>query len=330
VLVGDIDRGGVIASLVGTRAVLPADDAALVKGFIVNRMRGDPALFAEGMEAIARHTGWAPLGLVPFLPAVRRLPAEDAADLRERMRAEGSRDAPLRIAVPSLPMISNFDDLDPLLAEPSVACAFVEPGEPLPVCDLVVLPGSKSTLADLQAFREAGWDVDLAAHVRRGGSVIGLCGGYQMLGRRIADPDGVEGPPGAAPGLGLLDVETVLAGDKRLTPFAGTLLPEGVPCSGYEMHVGRTGGPDTAHPLARRMDGVPDGAVSADGRVLGTYLHGLFAGDATRGALLRRLGATPASRHHEAEVETALDALADHLDAHLDIEALLRIAAAPA
>ncbi len=334
VLVGDIDRGGVIASLVGTHTVLPPDDRARITGFIVNRMRGDPSLFADGMTAIARHTGWAPIGLVPHLDALRRLPAEDASELdalsrRQRDRSEhgGGR---VRIAVPLLPMISNFDDLDPLLAEPEVECVLVRPGQPLPAsCHLVILPGSKATIADLAALRREGWDVDLAAHRRQGGQVLGLCGGYQMLGRRIADPDGVEGPPGAVPGLGLLAVETVLGGSKRLTVADGLLLPEEVPCAGYEMHLGRTSGPDRDRPFLRRADNSGEGAVSADGRVCGTYLHGLFADDATRAALLRRIGLDPQPRDHAAGVEAALDALAAHLEAHLDVDRLLRIARRP-
>ena len=218
-LVGDIDRGGVIASLVGTHTVLAAEDRQRIRGFIVNRMRGDPSLFADGMTAIARHTGWQPIGLVPFLDDVRRLPAEDAADLRELARVrQGRQRGRVRIAVPMLPMISNFDDLDPLVAEPDVDCVLVQPGQPLPGdCDLVILAGSKSTIADLAALRREGWDIDLHAHVRRGGRVLGLCGGYQMLGRSIADPQGVEGPPGIVPGLGLLDVATTLTAAKRLS-----------------------------------------------------------------------------------------------------------------
>ncbi len=329
VLVGDIDRGGVIASLVGTHAVLPPEDRARIKGFIVNRMRGDPSLFADGMTAIAGRTGWAALGLVPHLEALRRLPAEDAAELdaMARVRRGGGR---VRIAVPLLPMISNFDDLDPLLAEPEVECVLVRPGQVLPAgCDLVILPGSKATIADLASLRREGWDIDLQAHRRQGGRVLGLCGGYQMLGGRIADPDGLEGPPGVVPGLGLLAVDTVLAGAKRLTAADGALLPEEVACSGYEMHLGRTQGPDRERPFLRRLDGSGEGAVSADGRVGGTYLHGLFTGDAARAALLRRLGLDPAPRHHEAEVEAVLDALARHLEAHLDVDRLLEIARQP-
>ena len=323
VVVGDIDRGGVIASLVGTHAVIDPADAAMVRGFIVNRMRGDLSLFDAGMALIAARTGWAPMGLVPHFADAARLPAEDAADLGPAPHRPG---ATLRIAVPVLPRISNFDDLDPLLAEPGVQVLMVQPGKPLPVCDLVLLPGSKATIADLQAFRDAGWDGDLAAHRRRGGRVLGVCGGYQMLGTQIEDPGGVEGPAGAVPGLGLLEVATVLTGEKRLAEAAGVTCADGTPFRGYEMHIGRTAGPAAAVPVLRHGDGRVDGASSPDGLVQGTYVHGLFTGDALRGAWLRRLGAAPAGRSHDAEVEAVLDALAAHLEAHMDVDGLLAAA----
>ncbi|MBV9653846.1 MAG: cobyric acid synthase [Acetobacteraceae bacterium] len=324
VVVGDIDRGGVIASLVGTKAVLDAADAGLVRGFIVNRMRGDASLFADGMRLIAERTRWPALGLVPFLPAARLLPAEDAQDIAALPARPG---APLRIAVPRLPCIANFDDLDPLAAEPSVSLGLLEPGTPMAAdCDLVILPGSKATIADLAALRAEGWDSDIIAHRRRGGAVLGLCGGYQMLGTRISDPNGVEGPPGSVPGLGLLAVETVLTDRKHLAPATGTTLADDVPFAGYEMHTGRTAGPDCARPLLRLSDGRLDGAVSGDGRVFGTYLHGLFTDDRQRAAWLARFGATASPRSHEAEVEAALDALAAHLEAHVDIGRLLTLA----
>ncbi len=327
VVVGDIDRGGVIASLVGTHAVLEAGDRAMVRGFIVNRMRGDLSLFDEGMAAITRHTGWAGLGLVPFFEGARRLPAEDSGDLEEVVRPAGG-EGRLRVAVLVLPRIANFDDLDPLAGEPGVELLMLRDGEPVPAgCDLVVLPGSKATLSDLASLRAAGWDVDVAAHRRRGGRVLGLCGGYQMLGASVADPEGVEGPAGgAAAGLGLLAVETVLTGDKRLEAVRGVSVGDGVACEGYEMHMGRTGGADAARPMLRFEDGRCDGAWSADGLVGGTYLHGLFAGDAQRSAWLRRLGGRGSVRHHAAEVEAALDGLAAHLERHVDVDALLRLA----
>ena len=325
VLIGDIDRGGVIASLVGTKTVLDADDAAMIVGFLVNRMRGDPTLFEAGIKAIAKMTGWAPLGLVPHFAAAGRLPAEDAYALSERDDTAKAA-AQIRIAVPVLPRIANFDDLDPLGAEPDVDLVMINPGQPLPVCDLVILPGSKATIADLAALRSEGWDIDLFSHIRRGGQVLGLCGGYQMLGRTIADPDGIEGPAGLVEGLGLLDVETVLTGDKSLVEVSGETVADGLPFRGYEMHMGRTTGPATMRPLVRLADGREDGAVSVEGRVSGTYTHGFFADDRQRAAWLERLGGSASGASYEAGVEDALDALAAHLEAHVDIDRLLTLA----
>jgi adenosylcobyric acid synthase len=323
VLIGDIDRGGVIASLVGTKAVIEPDDAALVRGFLVNKFRGDPALFASGMAAIEHATGWQPLGLVPFFPDARLLPAEDALALDRALPAKPC--ARIRIAVPILPHIANFDDLDPLEAEPAVELIKIRPGAALPGnTDLVILPGSKATIADLTALRKAGFDVDIAAHLRRGGTVIGLCGGYQMLGRTIRDPAGTEGPPGMAEGLGLLDVETVLSDEKRLEPVRGD--SGGIPFSGYEMHMGVTAGPACARPFARLFDGEPEGAVSIDGRVIGTYIHGLFGNDSQRAAWLARLGAGPSAIAHDTVVESTLDRLAAHLATHIDVERVLNLA----
>lgn len=329
VLVGDIDRGGVIASLVGTKAVLDPADAAMIKGFVVNRFRGDPSLFDDGMRLVAQRTGWAALGLVPHFADAARLPAEDRLGLERaerRPRGEGGR---IAIAVPVMPRISNFDDLDPLREEPGVDLVLVDPGTPIPAdAALVLLPGSKTTIDDLLFLRAQGWDVDIAAHVRRGGRVLGLCGGYQMLGRTIADPDGVEGEAGrVVPGLGLLAVDTVLTGVKRLEAVTGTALADESTLAGYEMHVGETRGADASErPFARLADGRLDGAVSPDGRVCGTYVHGLFADDAQRAAWLARLGGAGGGLAYEALVEDILDRFADHLAAHVDCDALLAIA----
>ena len=324
VLIGDIDRGGVIASLVGTKAVIEAEDAALIVGFLVNKFRGDPALFANGMALIAAATGWEVLGLVPFFPGARLLPAEDALALdAARPVKKGAR---IKIAVPILPHIANFDDLDPLDAEPSVDLVRVRPGQALPGdADLVILPGSKATIADLAALREAGFDIDIAAHLRHGGTVLGLCGGYQMLGRAIHDSEGVEGPRGSASGLGLLDVETTLANEKRLDKIEGTS-SDGAPFTGYEMHMGLTAGPDCARPFARFADGNAEGAMSASGRVIGTYIHGLFADDRQRAAWLARFAPGGTAIAYEALVEETLDRLAAHLAANIDIDRLLSLA----
>ncbi len=330
VLVGDIDRGGVIAALVGAGAVVAPADAARIGGFIVNRMRGDPSLFASGMADIADRTGWPALGLVPFFERARLLPAEDSVDLAERhgsAPAGGGRGGALRIAVPHLPRIANFDDLDPLAAEPEVALTLLERGTPLPAeTDLVILPGSKATIADLACLREEGWDIDILAHCRRGGRILGLCGGYQMLGRSIADPDGLEGPPGSVDGLGLLAVDTVLTAPKTVRAATGETVPGGCAVSGYEIHMGRTAGPDAERPLHRLADGRMDGARSADGRVAGTYLHGLFAADEHRAEWLRGFGAQSGIACHDALVDRTLDELAGHLEAHIDIDRLIAMA----
>ncbi|RME14246.1 MAG: cobyric acid synthase [Alphaproteobacteria bacterium] len=323
VMIGDIDRGGVIAQLVGTNAILPAGDRDRIKAFVINKFRGDVRLFDRGLEEICMRTGWDSLGVLPWFADAWRLPAEDVMDLAAGARGEG-----LRVVVPRLGRIANFDDLDPLRAEPGVSVEIVEPGRPLPGdADLVLIPGSKSTLADLADFRAQGWDIDLAAHVRRGGRVLGLCGGYQMLGREIADPEGLEGPPGQVPGLGLLDVTTVLAADKTVRLVEdGQHKASGAPVTGYEIHLGQTEGPDRARAWLR-VGGRAEGAASADGRVMGTYLHGIFAADGFRRAFLEGLGAAPGAQGYDDGVEATLDALARHVEAHLDLDMLLRLAA---
>jgi adenosylcobyric acid synthase len=262
--------------------------------------------------------------LIPYFRDAGRLPAEDAVALERRSAANGGT---IVVAVPRLAHIANFDDLDPLKLEPSIRLAIVDPGEALPGnADLVILPGSKATISDLEDFRRNGWEIDLKAHVRRGGRVLGICGGYQMLGRLVADPDGVEGHPGSMPGLGLLDVHTALTKDKTLTEVVGTSLADGVPFRGYEMHVGRTDGPDCARALLRFADGRPDGARSTDGRIRATYVHGLFADDRQRAAFLSWLGGSAVEFSYEADIDRVLDALADHLARHIDLDRLLSLA----
>ena len=328
VLIGDIDRGGVIASIVGTERVLDRDDAAMIRGFIVNKMRGDPTLFADGMTAIAKMTGWAPLGLVPFYNEARKLPAEDALALRDLAKAsKPDANVKLRVAVPVLPRISNFDDLDPLRSEPGVAVAMIDAGRPIPGdVDVVLLPGSKATIDDLAALRAEGWDIDIKAHVRRGGRVLGLCGGYQMLGKRISDPSGIEGQPRTVEGLCLLDVETEFATAKTLAAVAGTLNVNAAPFHGYEMHVGRTMGPDAARPMLTFADGRSDGATSPDGRVAGCYVHGIFSSDAARAAILSTFGVEASGTSYEAEIDDILDGFAEHLARHVAVDDLLSLA----
>lgn len=321
VLIGDIDRGGVIASLVGTKAVMPEEDAALIAGYLINRFRGDVSLFDAGLTEISRRTGWHSFGVVPHFPDAARLPAEDGLGLRSRHDARGAAGRK-RIVVPVLPRIANFDDLDPLRQEAGVEVILAQSGQPLPEADLVLLPGSKATIPDLLALMAEGWDLDIRAHARRGGKVLGLCGGYQMLGRMLHDPERIESDVASIDGLGLLDVETVMAGDKRLTPVTGISLPEGTPLSGYEMHVGATSGPDRARPFARLADGGDEGATSPDGAIVGSYCHGLFANDRQRARLLAWIGADASSLAYEAEIERVLDGLAEHLAAHLDVDGL--------
>ncbi len=321
VLVGDIHRGGVIASLVGTFAVIDPADASRIRATLVNKFQGDPALFSDGVKFLEARTGVPCFGPVPWFADAAKLPAEDVLAL-ESYTAHGA--GAFIIVVPRLPRIANFDDLDPLRAEPGVSVILVEPGQPLPRnADLVILPGSKSTRSDLAALRANGWDIDIAAHHRAGGKILGICGGYQMLGRTIADPDGIEGAPGTSSGLGLLDVETVLTPVKQLRVEYAAHAASGAAISGYHMHMGVTSGPDTAHPFAHVM-GTPEGATSLDGRVTGTYLHGLFAADPFRRAFLGNAASPDLA--YEAGIEQALDDLAAHLERNLDIDALLTLA----
>lgn len=322
VLVGDIDRGGVIAAIAGTKAVLDPADAAQIRGFIVNKFRGHLALFEDGYHAIERFTGWRGFGVLPWLAAARRLPSEDAVVLDK-----GDAVAPGRALVvcPILPRIANFDDLDPLRDEPGVEVAMVPPGSPIPAgAALVVLPGSKATVADMAFLREQGWDIDIRAHHRRGGMVLGICAGYQMLGHSIADPLGIEGPAGEIAGLGLLEARTRLTGDKALRAVTGEAL--GGRFVGYEMHMGVTEGPGTRHPFARLDDGHADGAVSVEGLVMGTYCHGLLAAPGLRGALLARIGVASNGLDHAATVDAALDELAAAMRRYLDVDGLIALA----
>jgi len=321
VLVGDIDRGGVIAQLVGTQSVIDPQDAAMIRGFLINKFRGDPRLFDDGYAFVKDRTGWPGFGVVPWFAKAHLLPAEDAADLG------GSRGTGrFLIAVPQLSRIANFDDLDPLAQEPGVTLRMIAPGMPLPVeADLIILPGSKSTIADLAFFRAQGWDIDLAAALRRGARVLGLCGGYQMLGRSIADPDGIEGPPASVHGLGLLAIDTVMTADKRVTETAAIHVGSNEPVRGYEIHIGRSTGSDCVRPMFT-VTGTPEGATRPDGRVMGSYLHGMFSADGFRRMFLASLGVTPGTISYDATVDATLDALADHLEAHVDCPGLLALA----
>jgi adenosylcobyric acid synthase len=318
ILIGDIDRGGVIAQIVGTQAVLDAGDAAMIAGFAINKFRGDVRLFDDGLQKIATRTGWPSMGVVPWFADAWRLPPEDILDLAS------TPGGACRIAVPQLGRIANFDDLGPLANEPGVSVDIVRPGRPLPGdADLVLLSGSKSTIADLAELRANGWDIDLAAHVRRDGRVLGICGGYQMLGRRISDPEGIEGPPVSVEGLGMLEVETVMRPEKRLALTDAHHIASGAPVSGYEIHLGHTTGPDRDRAWLR-VGQRSEGAMSASGRIRGTYLHGLFASDSFRAAFLTEMGAGSELSYSDT-VEDTLDALAAHLETHMDLDLLLSL-----
>ena len=323
ILIGDIHRGGVIASIAGTFDILPENDRDRLKAFLINKFHGDPELFSEGRTFLETRTGTPCVGIVPHFEAARRLPAEDAVALEDTLT---STENGVRISVLRLPRIANFDDLDPLRLEPGVTVTFVQPGEAIPGDSrLVIIPGSKSTVSDLAALRKEGWDIDLLAHVRRGGLVLGLCGGYQMLGRLVSDPHGLEGTPGNTPGLGLLDVETTLLADKTLTRVTGTHGPSGAALEGYEIHLGKTSGVDCERPFAV-LEGRPDGAISPTGQVMGSYLHGCFGSDAFRTKFLISLGIQASELRFEETVERTLDALAAHLETNLDLDLILSLA----
>lgn len=320
-LIGDIDRGGVIASVTGTKAVLAPEDAAMIKAFIINRFRGNVRLFDDGYRAIEQFTGWKGLGIVPWIAAARSLPEEDAVPAN--LKSSGA----VTIAVPILPHISNHDDFDALESESSVRLVRVAPGQALPGnAQIVILPGSKSTISDLEFFREQGWDIDLTAHIRRGGYVLGICGGYQMLGQTIADPLGIEGEPREINGLNFLPVNTVLNESKQVTDVTGVSISDNIPFRGYEIHCGQTELGSGAVPLLRLSDGTLDGAVAANGKIFGTYIHRLFDNPLQRAKLLAMLGAASDGIDQHDRVETALEAFAAVVEECINIDAVWEIA----
>ena len=325
VLTGDIDRGGIIAQIVGTHTVLSEADNKQISGFIVNKFRGDTSLFDDGYQMIADFTNWPGFGVLPYFSDAWRLPAEDAQDIAVSKQVTSDKKH-IKIVCLCLSRMANFDDLDPLAQEEGVDLIMLRAGQAIPGdADLVLIPGSKSTCGDLAFLRAQGWDVDLAAHHRRGGMVLGICGGYQMLGQMISDPDGIEGLAGDTDGLGFLNVTTRMTGDKTLTDVSALHAQTQLPFTGYEIHIGRTDGEDCQRPFAL-IDGRPDGAISKDGLVLGSYLHGMFRDDAFRSSFLQSFGKTNISHSYDARVETVLDDLAKHIEDHLDVDALLSLA----
>lgn len=330
VIVGDIDRGGVIAALVGTRAVLDPEDAALVAGFVINKFRGSESIFEAGIELIEQRTGWPCFGVAPWIPAAARLPSEDSVVIDAPPITDAPREGRFKIAVPLLSHISNHDDFDPLRAEPDIDLVYVRAGQAIPRdADLVILPGTKSTISDLGFCREQGWHHDIIAHARAGGKVFGICGGMQMLGRTVRDPNGVDGPAGGEAGLGLLDIDTTMADTKIVRPASGRCALTDVPVRGYEIHNGRVTGPGLARPVLRLAHG-PDGARSPGGRISGVHVHGLFIDDRYRRSWLSRLGARGRrDLEFEHSVETALDEVAAALERSLDTDTLLATALEP-
>jgi len=323
VLVADIDRGGVIAQLVGTKAVLPNGDLEMIKGFIVNKSRGDVSLFDEGYEVIKKQTKWHGFGVLPFFMDAWRLPAEDALDIRSQKPRKPSR---YKIACLCLSRMANFDDLDPLSQEKEVELVMIHAGQVIPAdANLVLIPGSKSTILDLQFLREQGWDIDLKAHHRRGGYILGICGGYQMLGTKIYDPDGLEGVAKETEGLGFLQIETIMRTKKTLNEVSAIHLGTSLQIKGYEIHLGETSGVDCQRPFAM-IGGRKEGASSVDGRVQGSYVHGLFSQDSFRRAFLDKLGISVEGFAYDTQIEDTLDGLAEHIETYLDVDKIFSIA----
>ena len=320
ILIGDIDRGGVIAQMVGTKVVLPASDRSRIVGFAINKFRGDISLFDDGMTAIKQETNWRNLGVLPWFSDAWKLPAEDVMDIATRPGGT------IKIAVPRLARIANFDDLDPLVAEPNVTVEIIEQGQPLPGdAALVIIPGSKSTISDLENFCSNGWDVDLKAHHRRGGKILGLCGGYQMLGYKIHDPEGIESAPRSIDGLGYLNIETTMVPKKNLSLVTAYTVISQIPVHGYEIHIGETAGPDCKLAWLQLPDRT-EGAMSADGYVRGCYLHGIFASDDFRAEVLKELGTKSLLASYDNTVNKTLDQLAEFIEQHMDVEGLISMA----
>lgn len=321
ILVADIDRGGVFAHLVGTLSCLSQSERNRIIGFVINRFRGDIKLLEPGLEWLESQTGKPVLAVLPYLHGLF-LDAEDA------VQAAQTNKGAFRVVVPSLPRMSNHTDFDALRAHPDVDLRFVRQGEAIPGADLIVLPGSKNTRGDFAWLRAQGWPEHIARHLRYGGKVIGICGGFQMLGRTVADPHGVEGAPGVANGLGLLAIETELTREKRLVKVDGLCTFENESgagaVSGYEIHMGVSQGAALEHP-AFTIEGRGEGAVSADGQILGTYLHGLFDHPDACTALLRWAGLRS---HHVVDTgqlrEASLDRIAQTVEGLVDNLVALR------
>ncbi|RHW20877.1 cobyric acid synthase [Pseudomonas jilinensis] len=321
ILIADIDKGGVFAHLVGTLALLSASEQARIKGFVINRFRGDIALLQPGLDWLEQHTGKPVLGVLPYLHDLH-IEAEDAVNARQ----PGKQGDTLKVVVPVLPRISNHTDFDPLRLHPQVDLQFVGPGQPLLAADLIILPGSKSVRSDLAFLEQQGWDADIRRHLRYGGKLLGVCGGFQMLGEWVDDPLGLEGEAGSSAGLGVLDFSTRLEAEKRLTRVRGRLCLERAEVQGYEIHAGRSHGKALAQPFALLDGGEADGALSNDGQIAGTYLHGLFEHPEASAALLRWAGQEQAAAlDYPALRARDIERLADLVEQHLDTNKLLKL-----
>ncbi|MBX7277778.1 cobyric acid synthase [Pseudomonas sp. ERGC3:05] len=317
-LIADINRGGVFAHLVGTLELLSPTEQARVKGFIINRFRGDIALLQPGLDWLEARTGKPVVGVLPYVMDLH-LEAEDGIDARQIDKAAQV----LNVVVPVLPRISNHTDFDPLRLHPQVDLQFIGPGQAIPAADLIILPGSKSVRSDLAYLRANGWDTAVARHLRYGGKVLGICGGLQMLGEQVHDPLGLEGPAGSSEGFGLLAFSTTLAEEKQLRNVRGRLLLEDAPVSGYEIHAGVTSGEALSKAAVLLDDGRSDGAQSEDGQIFGTYLHGLFETPAACSALLRWAGLQDVQEvDYHALRERDIERLADLVENHLDTDLL--------
>jgi len=319
-LIADIDRGGVFAHIVGTLALLSESERNRIVGFVINRFRGDIALLQPGLDWLEQETGKPVIGVLPYLHGLH-IEAEDAVPSRPFPACEGGvgdKEKKLHVIVPILPRISNHTDFDPLRLHPQVDFRFIGPNEPIPSADLIILPGSKNVRLDFDFLCEQGWEPLLLKHLRYGGKVIGLCGGFQMLGLTIHDPLGLEGEHGSSPGFGVLEMVTTLGEYKQLKQVMGKLAFADAAVTGYEIHMGVSHGPALKNPVAL-LDGRPEGAISADGQILGTYLHGLFDHPEACAALLAWAGLEnqDASFDYRALREDGLNRLADALEAHL-------------
>ncbi|KIQ08835.1 cobyric acid synthase [Pseudomonas simiae] len=320
-LIADINRGGVFAHLVGTLELLSLTEQARVKGFIINRFRGDIALLQPGLDWLEARTGKPVVGVLPYVMDLH-LEAEDGIDRRQTDKVAQV----LKVVVPVLPRISNHTDFDPLRLHPQVDLQFIGPGQPIPAADLIILPGSKSVRSDLSYLRTNGWDTAVARHLRYGGKVLGICGGLQMLGEQVHDPLGLEGPAGSSDGLGLLAFSTTLEEEKQLRNVRGRLLLEDAEVCGYEIHAGVTSGDALSNAAVLLDDGRTDGAQSADGQILGTYLHGLFESPAACSALLRWAGLQDVQAvDYHALRERDIERLADLVENHLDTDLLRKL-----